>query len=697
MDYLDDADEKNRSVFDDDGVVKPFVGYNVIFTILGLSMLIVGFQLLVASGQAGASSITATLNLLSITVGACMVCHSVFGIVGAVYKYAWVLKIYFVILLVIFIVTFICTGFAFTVQEDAKAYYKANWATIRDLFPKGTTLQEAEASLSVQLAAMSAGSIITLCFLFVGLLGSAKLLQVHRAGALVVGVTNLLVLPVSVSLFVWGGYLLAYAQQTPFIIMIINGCMGLAIVSMIVNIIGSLGVATRAKTICLFFIALLVGLQIVLLYSSSSLMSGAPEWAIHIRRDWYEFYRTPFLSSYLNVSPEEFLARIQSEVRLFGCLFLVMLFLNIFQIIGAFAVIVNVHGGMSKELGLSALYRTKRTTTNDETGSLVDVDEKSKKRVFNDSMRRVAKRIAIFFGAIILFVIILLLWTAYPAYCHGINAFNALDTVYNSTVGDIRRLLLANNFSNGQVRITTATLSTHEAATGDAFRLEKELSCSDSSSGNYSASWALSDAGILSMQYSPKRKNPVLGVDVSCQYGTIIALVSPDYHHLYTGYRLALDVTTKSSGVYVGQSRDPRLTLHDASISSYDGEIAVYHTEMKDSLDLISTYGAVRVQDVLLRDSLNYASLALQTDATIEVSRVFLDRHAGVLDIQGHSGFIDLKHVTSEATGFTSEGLVDSVRSEDWSDLFPFFFLFFFFAISMGEVGVVALVELYQH
>ena len=343
VDVLSERDRSTKTVFDNDKIVRVFVAYNAIFAVLGLTLLIVGLQLLVEADRSGASSLVSLIYTSTIIVGACMIGHATLGVAGAVFKYIAMLKIYFVVLYVLLVLTTVSAGFGFIVKDDAEAYYSSNWDQLRELYPKGTTLAEAMAYFDAHLTAVCAGAIICVIALFIGLIGSALLIKPHHAGSIVVGMTNFFVLPVSVSLLVWGGYLLAFALQTPFVIKVVNGCIGLAVCSTFLNVIGSLGVVTRAKTIMFFFIAMLCVTEIGLIIVSSSLLGESREWANYFRTNWFEFYRTPSLHSYLNLSPEEFHTRIDAEVREFGFLFLVMVFVDILQICGALAVIRYVY------------------------------------------------------------------------------------------------------------------------------------------------------------------------------------------------------------------------------------------------------------------------------------------------------------------------------------------------------------------
>ena len=118
------------------------------------------------------------------------------------------------------------------------------------------------------------------------------------------------------------------------------------------------------------------------------------------------------------------------------------------------------------------------------------------------------------------------------------NAYNVIDTVHNSTTGDIKTLTLTNNYTRGEIRVGT-TNRAGLAAAGLGFRLEKIVSAYSPDLANFSSQNANDGKGQLSVSFVPRPKNFILGADLSCQIGKLEAIVASSYIHTVSGFKLS--------------------------------------------------------------------------------------------------------------------------------------------------------------
>ena len=95
---------------------------------------------------------------------------------------------------------------------QAEAYYVSNWEQLRELFPEGTTLDQARETMSSQFTSVAAAGFTTVALLLLGLAGSGSFITPQSAGAMIVGIMNFLALPIAISVLFWGGYFSAYAS-----------------------------------------------------------------------------------------------------------------------------------------------------------------------------------------------------------------------------------------------------------------------------------------------------------------------------------------------------------------------------------------------------------------------------------------------------------------------------------------------------
>ena len=117
-----------------------------------------------------------------------------------------------------------------------------------------------------------------------------------------------------------------------------------------------------------------------------------------------------------------------------------------------------------KHLGLSQLYSARGYATGDEEN-----EGKEVKRHFSGATRGAARWCSVGLVVLVGVIIGFLMWTAFPSYCEAMNAYNQIQSIHNSTTGDIKALTLNNNYTRGEIRIGT-TNRAGVAAQGLGFR-----------------------------------------------------------------------------------------------------------------------------------------------------------------------------------------------------------------------------------